>query len=425
MYPTLALILFFLLCFISIIDELRIRQLERRHQQAKKNISEQSRFIAVLCHEIRNPITGMVSVLRMLGKTSLNEQQRQLLDTADQSSRELLHLLDDTLDQERTHASEDPLQYEDIVLVDLIQPLLTRYRHLARQKGLMLITSIDTAATTTVHSDSGKIRQILNNLLINAIKFTDSGIIKLHIEQESTASDNALCFRVIDSGRGIPASAQNKIFAAYTQVEHTQPHPGGTGLGLHISRTLAQALGGDLHVDSAEGRGSIFSFKLPLSDKHAQHHNTPVPSQYKLHILVIDDSEIHRLATCALLTALGHSVATAASVSDATPLLQWQQFDSVFIDMHLPDLSGIHAIRHIRSLQKPRQQPTYVIAVSAWLTHNDIQTLLGHGADAACTKPLNQQSLAQLLTVARTQNTEKSAQPLSTTLPPHRSARIS
>ena len=219
---------------------------------------------ATLSHEIRNPLTSVLAVLRLLSTTALDDNHRKLLHTADSANCTLLSLLDEILQRTRAGGTYGIINQE-FSIAELIHPLLTLYSCQAQQKGVILIAHTHPSAPKNLYHDAGKIRQILSNLLANAVRFTDNGLIKLEITQ-ATSQENTpvLCFRVIDSGTGIPPTALSKIFEAYQQARNSQQHTDGTGLGLSISQALAHAMGGNIAVSSIEGRGSTFTLTLPI-----------------------------------------------------------------------------------------------------------------------------------------------------------------
>ncbi|MEZ5539958.1 MAG: HAMP domain-containing sensor histidine kinase [Pseudomonadales bacterium] len=223
--------------------------------------------LATLSHEIRNPLAGLLSVLHVLRRTTLDEQQQNLLDTASNASHTLLSLLDDVL--LRADFQENIfLPHPQVVLLhETVQTLLQLFSCQAQDKGILLIAHICPTLPTSFVSDAGKIQQILSNFLSNALRFTDGGIIKLQVSAEKRPTGNtALCFRVIDSGVGISSHDLQRIMESSVTTHRPPPRRGGTGLGLAISHQLAQTLGGSLHIHSEEGRGSIFTLSLPWQE---------------------------------------------------------------------------------------------------------------------------------------------------------------
>lgn len=408
MYLISTIVLLLLLLFFSaFIDEIRMRKLHRAKRLAEKAAAS---TLAILSHEIRNPLTGVLSVINLLGNTSLSDAQRKLLNTVNCTSQELLSLLNGTLEQSRMDANTLTITHERFILAGIVNGLLALLEVQAAEKGLLLSVHIDHTLPTALIGDADRIRQILLNLLSNAIKFTASGIVKLRIKKLSEAGNKVTtCFQIIDSGIGMPADALQKIFIPFNQGRDIQRRFGGTGLGLSISRELARAMNGDIHAESQEDRGSIFTLVLPLTIVHA-----PTIQQHPLHIataampelttfvpplklLVVDDADIHRIASRCLLESAGHRVTLVGSATEAIALLAWQTFACVLLDIHMPDIDGATAICKIRSMQHPGKQQPRIIVLSAWFQQEDVEELLACGADAVCSKPLDMQDINQIL----------------------------
>ena len=431
MYLIFCLIFFLLLFFSTIVDELCMRRMWRAKQKAEKNVAIKSSTLAILSHEIRSPLTGVLSIVQLLGKTTLDDVQRKLLNTLGNASNELLLLLNGTLEQSLMDANQLSIRYENFMLAELANNMITLFETQAMEKGLLLTAYIDHTLPTILVGDEGKIRQILLNLLSNAIKFTSHGIVKLQIEKSCQDNNSVtVCFRVTDSGIGMPPEAAQQLFVPFSQGRDIQRRFGGTGLGLSTSRELARAMGGDIFVESEENRGSIFTMNLSLGYELPDLHIAPAvtssltPSIPPLKILVIDDADIHRIAARCLLESEGHRVTLATSAIEAMSLLTWQIFECIFIDVRMPDIDGTAAIRKILSMPHQGKQPPCIIVLSAWLQQEDIEELLACGADAACSKPMDLQTINQILaTIPRSQQNE--AQNISALLPPRRDSRIS
>ncbi|HSC76823.1 MAG TPA: ATP-binding protein [Pseudomonadales bacterium] len=431
-------LLLFLLLFSTFSGAVRIRKLHRAKRLAEKSAIIKSSALTILSHEIRNPLTGLLSIVRLLGNTTLSDAQRKLLNTLNSTSHELLLLLNGTLEQSRMEANQLTITHESFILAEVVNNLLALLEGLAAEKELLLSANIDHTLPAVLIGDADKIRQVLLNLLSNAIKFTTRGIVKLEIKK-SSQTDNSItiCFQIIDSGIGMPADAIQQLFMPFNQGRDIQRRFGGTGLGLSISRELARAMGGDITVDSQEGRGSIFTLALPLATEFStpiakprslciatpttQESTTVTPS---LKLLVVDDADIHRIASRCLLESAGHHVTLVTSATEAMALLTWQTFACVLIDIHMPDVDGITAIGKIRSMQHPGKQQPCIIVLSAWFEQEDIQELLDCGADAVCSKPMDIQTINQILATIpyRAQFEEQNVAPL---LPQRCDTRIS
>ncbi len=433
---SVLLLLLFLLLFSTLHDKICIRKLIQAKQAAEETVAAKSATLATLSHEIRTPLTGVLSVVHLLRNTTLDETQQKLLGTLNSSGNELLSLLNQTLEQSRIEAGQLSIVSEHFVLDDLVNSLLTLADAWACEKGLLLTANVDPALPAVLVGDAGKIRQILLNLLSNAIKFTASGIVKLQIDR--LCQDNSgitVCFKVTDSGIGMTQETVEQLFTPFHQGQNIQRRFGGTGLGLSISRELARAMGGNIEATSAENRGSVFTLQLPMATGHAArstqypHTGTPVPPEPattvpSLKLLVVDDTDIHRMAARCLLESAGHRVTLAASATEAMALLEWQTFAGILLDIRMPDVSGIDAIRQIRQMKHPRQQQPCIIVLSALLEQEDIEELLACGADAACSKPMDLQSISQILaSIPNPGQTE--GQNVNPLLPHRRDSRIS
>lgn len=383
-----------------------IGKLRNSSRQSRKIIALKNTALSILGHEIRNPLSGLLSVVRLLDMTSLNDHQRKLVKALDSTSETLLSLLDESLQHSKTASAATQPAIASFSLQALVDGIVTVLEPQAQEKGLLLTASIEPSLPQTLLGDANRIRQILFNLLGNAIKFTHSGIVKLHVTRKQQASIAIeLSFNVIDSGPGIPACAMEKLFTPYFRVESHRAPASGVGLGLSISRDLARSMGGDIAVQSQMGRGSIFTFSLPCTIAVKDRELAIVPSTREapatvivpLHLLVVDDSEIQRIAAHALLELAGHRVSVVASASEAIRALQWQAFDCVLMDIHMPEMDGLAAIRMIRNMPVAAGKRVGIILVSAWPEPEDVAHWLDCGADAACSKPLDFQAINEIL----------------------------
>ncbi len=406
----------------------RIRQLHHAKLNAEQATEIKSAFLAIMSHEIRTPLAGLLSIVRILGNTSLNAAQQKLVNTIGYSGDALLSLLNDTLDYSRMEANRLDVVPRDFDLRLLVDSLVLLMEGRATEKGLILSAHVEPQVPNVLHGDVNRIRQILINLLANAIKFTDRGIVKLQVESSSaTGSSLNLCFRVIDSGIGMSEDVQRQIFTPFSQARDIQRRFGGAGLGLNISRNLARAMGGDITVESLEGSGSTFCFTLALSAGSVGAAQlllngegaSPAAAVASLQLLVVDDAEINRIAAKGILEYEGHRVVLANSAEEALQRLQAQVFDCVLMDIHMPGTDGLTAIRRIRALADERVRNVGIIALSAWLQEGDEQDILKGGADAVCTKPIDIHALHQAFAMlaARSAPTGERRHPALTAAP--------
>ncbi|HQQ63234.1 MAG TPA: ATP-binding protein [Pseudomonadales bacterium] len=359
--------------------------------------------LAVISHELRTPLASVLSIVRLLGKTPLDTTQRKLVDTLDHSGDALMSLLDDTLDLSLLGDSGMGSRLEivqgDFDLRALLENIAVLMKGRALEKGILFTCDIARDVPANVRGDIVRIRQILMNLLNNAVKFTDSGIVKLNVNlpTDSTAS-GVVQFKVMDTGIGMSQALQKRIFLPFQQGKDIQYRFGGTGLGLNISRDLARAMGGDITVESREGVGStfLFSVSLPVAITNVLISKTPaipVPLDLvgDLKILVVDDAEINRIAARAELEHDGHSVTLASSAEEALLRLREEKFDGVLMDVNLPGMDGVSAIQQIRQWQDAALNDMVIIACSAWLQESQKRELIESGADAISLKPVDLQ----------------------------------
>lgn len=357
-----------------------------------------SAFLAAVSHEIRTPVSGIVGATALLGDTALNAQQLDLTNVISISSEILASLISDILDYSKIEAGALEVETIDFTAGSLINDVLTIMVPAAAAKGLSLTAERSPELSAGLRGDFGKLRQILLNLVGNAVKFTDSGSVHVcvgHIPASPGAAVPILRFTVTDTGIGIPEESQDKVFSAFVQADASVARKfGGTGLGLAICQKLVTALDGRIGVTSVPGRGSEFWFEVPIQVVDAANCNEIVRGggvPVALSVLVVDDNEINRLVARGLLERAGHRVVTVASGTEALTCLDEStisdRFDLVLMDISLPGISGLETIRRLRQRQDPTLTAIPIIVVSALVTRDDIETSRRAGADAFLGKP--------------------------------------
>ncbi|MDQ8179258.1 ATP-binding protein [Pelagicoccus sp. SDUM812005] len=249
----------------SLTEELRLsnQRLEKARDAGLQAARAKSEFLAVMSHEIRTPLNGVIGMMTLLGDSTLDAEQRELLSTANQSAEALLSILNDILDFSRLESGRIELEKRRFEIRELVESVLTLMLESAHESGLEVVCDIDTEVPLAIVSDSGRIRQVLANLLGNAVKFTQKGRVRLGVSWNRTADGEELRFEVEDTGVGISTEAQERLFQPFMQADSsTTRRFGGTGLGLAICSQLAKALGGEIGVKSQEGQGSTFWFTV-------------------------------------------------------------------------------------------------------------------------------------------------------------------
>jgi hypothetical protein len=380
-------------------SELRLAQ-----RDAEAASRAKSAFLANMSHEIRTPFQGLLGMLQVLDADTLAPQQRAHLHTARDSARHLLAILNDILDMAKLEAGTLSVSPEAVALRDLVGDVQQLMQPLAAAKSLALDIDVDAQLPERVRLDGTRVRQVLYNLISNAIKFTDSGRVTLEVRP---VGSEWLALAVTDTGAGIDADMLPRLFQRFGQGDDSPSRRhGGTGLGLEISRNLARLMGGDLTVQSAPGRGSRFEMRLPLqrtdpppavvTDTPATAAEPAGPALRALHLLAAEDNAVNREVLAAMIDLAGHRVTFAEDGAAAVRAAQAQPFDLVLMDLHMPELDGIGATRAIRAMAGPMARVP-IVALTADVFPETRARCLEAGMNDFLTKPIGLSELTQLL----------------------------
>lgn len=392
-------------------------------RQANARLEESSRlkseFLANMSHELRTPMNAITGFAELLAETPLNQEQDEYCRTIRQAAAALLNLINDILDLAKIEAGKLDLETVPFSLDELLEGVRAMFTLAARKKGIEITIKRGEGLPDTLRGDSHRLRQVLINLLGNAIKFTEQGGVELEVAAGSTAADKVrLFFAVRDSGMGISPHRLEAIFEKFTQADgSTTRRFGGTGLGLAICRQLVELMGGQIEVSSQQGKGSTFSFEIELERESAAKKPPPAPATVPgpvagdgvSRVLLVEDNPVNQRLASLLLAKQGCQVTVAGDGRQALEKLAVQEFELVFMDIQMPRLDGLEATRRLRELEADpaaraahaalarRTTPLPVVGLTAHARKEDEEACYAAGMDGFLSKPIVKAKLLAVL----------------------------
>ena len=376
-----------------------IKNLDDALEEAHSASRAKSLFLANMSHEIRTPMNGMLSLVQVLQTTSLDEKQHEYLQSINRAGGILMNLIDDLLDLSRIESGKLEINVKEFLIWNFIEDILLQAEHLFDRSDVHFNVEIDDQIPQCLVADEMRLKQVVINLINNAAKFTRQGTVDL--KMSGTMTDAVmfnLQLEVSDTGIGIPGSKIDSIFEPFQQLEPARIYNKGVGLGLPICKRIIEAMKGEISINSVEGKGTriLLNFIFPVGDEMQVKDEKVIPniSFDPVSILLVEDDQISRLAVKTLLRDKGHHVIIAENGREAIDHLEQYNVDVIIMDVHMPEMNGIEAVKIIKERALTRAP---IIGMTASVMNDERQSYIEAGMEVLIDKPLNFDKLMRIL----------------------------